>query len=160
MLKIPALLPGASVLITLLILLTSCAGKHESVRPVEPVEMKPEKSAITQQNLERAKWYMSSANPERDYRQALKEFELSVERDPEIGRTDYVRDWLSVLRELDRMTDEYNRLTEESRRIKQRLNQLTKENKELRESNKELKESIEKIKNLDIKMEEKRKQIR
>ncbi len=150
--KIPTLY-GALGLTSLLILLSSCAGGPERVRPVESAVREPEKPSVAQQNLERAKWYVSHANPERDYRQALKEFELTFDLDPNIGRADYVSDWLSVLRELDRMTEEYDRMTEECKRVKQRLNQLTKENKEL-------KESIEKIKNLDIKMEEKRKQIK
>lgn len=108
-----------------------CASAHRSRQTDKPL--------TASENLERARWNTSHENPERNYHDALKHLELSVSINPKIGETDFVRDWMPVLRELDR--------------LKQKVNQLTKENRDL-------KESVEKLKNLELKTEEKRKQFK
>ncbi len=120
-----------AVSISALLVASGCASSHRTRQTEKPL--------TASENLDRARWDTSHENPERNYRDALKRLELSVSIDPKIGEIDFVRDWLPVLRELDR--------------LKQKVHQLTKENRDL-------KESVEKLKSLELNTEEKRKQFK
>lgn len=119
---------------------------EEIARLEETARSAADPSARARAYLKLARWRVSHHNPEKNYLQALKEFELSVSLTPEREIPEDVRDWIAALQE-------HERAAEEARKLKQRANQLQKENKELREA-------LEKLKALDLKMEEKRRQVK
>lgn len=118
----------------------------EIARLVETARSAADPSVRAQAYLRLARWHVSHHNPERNYQQALREFEQFVSLAGGNEVPGDVMDWIDALKELEREA-------EDGRKQKQRAGQLSKETKEL-------KESLEKLKNLDLKMEEKRKQAK
>jgi ABC-type transporter Mla subunit MlaD len=118
-------------------------------------------------HLQLARLYSSYKNQRPDYEQALKELETYLSFNPVKGEYDEVQNWLTLLREIVRVN-------EENRKSKQIINQFAKENKELRGTVEQLKGTVEQLrgtveqlkgtveqlKNLDIQMEERRKQVK
>ena len=154
---------GLVVLLSALIILSQCAPVYKEAAPPLP-GVKAEKMSDDVERLEEiadkdsdpsvrakaqlrlAKLYSSHENPRPNYQQALKRLEMYLSFNPAEGEADEMQDWLALLRELVKEHDEL-------RKAKQTMSQLAKENKEL-------KDTVEGLKNLDIKMEEKRKQVK
>jgi outer membrane protein assembly factor BamD (BamD/ComL family) len=112
----------------------------------EIAQKQSDQSMRAKSHLELARLYSSHKNPNLDYQRALKELEMYLSLNPDDAETDEIQNLLAILRELDRVT-------EENRKSRQKVNQLTKENKEL-------KASVKELKNLDIKIEEKRRRVK
>jgi hypothetical protein len=154
---------GLAVLLSVLIMMSQCTTVHkETVSPIP--DLKTEKIPDEIERLEEiadkhadpsirakaylhlAKLYSSYKNTKPNYQQALKKLEMYLSFEPAKGETDEMQNWLALLRELVKEHDEI-------RKAKQTINQLAKENKEL-------KDAVEELKNIDIQMEEKRKQVK
>jgi len=119
----------------------------EDIKLLKEIAQKdPDQSMRAKAYLKLAKLYSSHKNPNLNYQQALKALEMYLSFDPADGGTDEIEDLLAILRAMEK-------INEENKKSRQKVNQLVRDNKEL-------KESLEQLKNLDIKMEEKRKQIR
>ena len=171
-------------LLTLLAILVQCATvSKESPSPfpgrktqrtlseIESLKKAADKdsdpSVRAQAALELAKLYSFSGNPKPDYEQALKRLEMYLSFHPAEGETDEMRNWLSLLRDLVKgreriikATQTINQLTKENEEMEKENEELAVQNKELTRENKELKDTVKALKNIDIKMEEKRKQIK
>jgi hypothetical protein len=106
----------------------------------------PDQLVRAQAHLKLARLYASHKNEHPNYQRALEELELYLHSNPDDGRSDEIQDLLAVLSELAR-------LSAENQKLRQKVNQLTKEKQELRDS-------VEKLKKLDIRMEQKRKQVK
>lgn len=126
-----------------------------------------EPSMRAKADLQLAKLYSSYKNPKPDYQQALKRLEMYLSFDPAKADTDEMKNWLSLLRELGeereeirKATQTINQLTKDNNQLIKDNNQLIKDNREVAKENKDLKDAVEELKNIDIKMEEKRKQIK
>jgi hypothetical protein len=104
----------------------------EMARLEEIAKNDPDPFARAEAHLSRARLYSSYKNPNPDYRQALRELEKYLSFNPPKGKTVEIRNWLAILRELDRVKKENN----------------------------DLKDILERLKNLDITIEEKRKQVK
>jgi len=141
-----------------LTVLSNCATMHkepappaqsppEDVKPPEEIAQgHPDQSMLAKAHLQMATLYSFYKNPELNYQRALKELEIYLSFNPADGGTDEIQNLLAILRELDRVN-------EENKKSRQKVNQLSKENKEL-------KASVKELKNLDIKIEEKRKKVK
>ncbi|MGE5894338.1 MAG: hypothetical protein ACM34I_09810 [bacterium] len=136
-----------SVLVTSLMLL-QCAGTYqgaclfpEDVKPrsfsgeikrLENIVQKHgDSSDRAEAYLQLSSLYASYKNPAPDYQRALKSLEACIALQPSFAKSAEIENWLAVLRELNRMYKEYN----------------------------DMKDTVEKLQHLDIKMEEKRKQV-
>ena len=163
-------LAGFVLLLAALTALPECATYREKT-VVPPPALNPEQiadqielyqmvakdhgdlSARIDAHLQLARLYSSYKNQRPDYEQALKELETYLSFNPVKGEYDEVRNWLTLLREIVRVN-------EENRKSKQIINQLAKENRELRGTVEQLRGTVEQLKNLDIQMEERRKQVK
>ena len=156
-------LTGFVVLLVALAALPGCAIFHrETVAPTPDLKPKQIADEIercqevvrkhgdlpkrTDTHLQRARLYSSYKNQKPDYEQALEELEAYLSLNPAEGEHDEIQNWLALLREIVKVN-------EENKKSKQKINQLAKENKDL-------KGAVEQLKNLDIQMEERRKQVK
>ena len=128
-------------------------------------------------HLELAQLYSSYKNPRRNYQKALMHLKVySASEDS--AKDDETRNWLAALKEIDRLSKE---IVTRSRHIRQLQSQVEKskkaklalknsnrkltseeiklreKNRKLEESNQKLQKTIEMLKNLDKRLEEKRK---
>lgn len=127
-------------------------------------------------HLKLARLYSNHKNPRRNYQKALSHLKVyaSLENFADDAET---RNWMAVLKEIDRLTKE---ITNQNKRIQQLQSQLDKsktaklalkttnrkltseeiklreKNRRLEESNQKLQKTIEMLKNLDQRLEEKR----
>ncbi len=156
-------LAGFVMLLAALAALPECATSREKT-VVPPPSLKPEQianriehyrkiakehgdlSTRADAHLQLARLYSSYKNQRPDYEQALKELETYLSFNPEKGKYDELQNWMALLREIVRGD-------EENRKSKQKINQLAKENRELRGA-------VEQLKNLDIQMEERKRQVK
>lgn len=149
---------GFLLILSMVIILSGCATMRQEPQPPaqtltedtghleEIAQKQSDQSMRAKSHLELARLYSSHKNPNLDYQRALKELEMYLSLNPDDAETDEIQNLLAILRELDRVT-------EENRKSRQKVNQLTKENKEL-------KASVKELKNLDIKIEEKRRRVK
>jgi len=154
---------GLVVLLSVLVVLSHCASVYKEAAPTLPgvkaedmsadierleeiADKDADPSVRAKAQLRLAKLYSAHKNPKPNYQQALKRLEMYLSFNPAEGEADEMQNWLALLRELVREHDEL-------RKAKQTINQLTKENKEL-------KDTLQGLKDLDIKMEEKRRQVK
>jgi len=129
-------------------------------------------------HLTLADLYISFKNPERNYKMALAHLENYAALDPAVNEQYEVQDWLAALKEMDRfsmaISGQKKQIKKMSLQIKNasqknsvharkktklaRQNDKLKQiNEKLRKKNQELEQTIEKLKNLDRRLEEKRK---
>lgn len=151
------------ILLLALIMLSQCAGAHKEGIPsyskVKPdnlsndirrleeiVKNNTDSSMLAEAHFQLALLYSSYKNPNPNYQQALKELEAYISLSPSGEVSEGIQNLLSILRELDKTI-------EDNKKIKQQNSLLIRESKEL-------KESVEQLKNLDIKMEEKKKKVK
>lgn len=90
--------------------------------------------------------YLDNKNPAPNYSYALKELELYISLDPEGGRRLEIQNLLRVLQEIARLTDE-------NKKIRLKMELAIKENEEI-------KKTLEELRNLDLRIEERRRQIK
>jgi hypothetical protein len=126
-----------------------------------------EQTKITSNDSEKAQIHLKLAalyshykNPNPDYSRALSELEEYITLDPEGGKRTDIQNWLAILQRLKRemQTIKRERKTKESfglnnRKLKSEIDRLENEKRLM-------KETIEKLKHLDIRLEEKRKQVK
>lgn len=129
-------------------------------------------------HLELAELYISFKNPERNYKIALIHLENYAALEPMFDEQYKVRNWLAALKEIERLSMAIPRQENQKKMLsyqiknsgrkdsvpdkkKSKLDRqngdLEKINAELRKKNQKLEETIEKLKNLDRRLEEKRK---
>jgi len=102
----------------------------------------PETSVRAQSHLKLAFLFVNYRNPQLNYTRALQEMESYLSLVPTEGQTDDFKNWLSVLKETEK--------------LQTGLEKALKANRSLREEVAGLKETIERLKSLDRQMEEKR----
>jgi outer membrane protein assembly factor BamD (BamD/ComL family) len=102
----------------------------------------PETSVRAQSHLKLAFLFVNYRNPQLNYTRALQEMESYLSLVPAKGQTDDFKNWLSVLKETEK--------------LQTGLEKAQKANRSLREEVAGLKETIERLKSLDRQMEEKR----
>ena len=128
-------------------------------------------SERTRAHLELAHLYTSYKNPRRNYRNALKHLEIYASLEPDFSNDKDLRNWLSALKEIERLAQKIDSQDKEARQLNKKLDQsrreitvykkktrqLKKENNQLAESNASLEKTLEMLKNIDRNIEEKRK---
>ena len=133
-------------------------------------------SATKEAHLKLARLYSDHKNQNRNYQKALKHLQAHIRLDNAKINSDTL-DWLVSLKEIDRLTKEVNSQNRQIGRMKKKLEQakkeksaLTRTNRKLRrekislrdktrkleESNVKLQKTIEMLKDLDQRLEEKR----
>lgn len=106
----------------------------------------PRKSVRARSYLKLAFLYVNHRNPQLNYTRALQEMENYLSLAPAKAQTDDFRNWLAVLREIEKLQTS--------------LEKVQRVNKSLREEVVGLKETIERLKTLDRQIEEKRSLIK
>jgi len=123
-----------------------------------------EASVRAQSHLQLAFLYMNHRNPQLNYARALQEMESYFSLAPGKAQTDYVQNWLAVLREVGKLESDLERMQkvnkslrdEEVAKLQSDLERMQKVNKSLRDEVAGLKETIERLKSLDRHIEQRR----
>ena len=131
-----------------------------------------------QTHFELAQLYLSYRNPVRDYQKALKHLQIYASLNSKSADQHGLRNWLSALKEIERLSQELNQKDKDIKRLGVKLKKSTREkialkkenkvfkntnvklkqkNSKLEASNTNLAKTIEMLKNLDRRVEEKRK---
>ena len=163
--------------------LTAEGFQEEAARLKEIADTSNETSERARAHLSLALLYSHYRNPSPHYQAALNELALYESLDPEGSKSDTIRNWTAVLRQivgLERETKslketakQSNNLENENKDLKEKMEQcknLENEYRSLKEKveqlknldkeNKELKEKVEQLKELDIELEKRRKIIK
>ena len=141
------------------------------------IQLNSDPIEVTKAHLELAQLHSNYKNPRRNYQKALKHIKVySAFNDSAEG--DETRNWMAALKEIDRLSKEIvtrnNQICQlqsqldKSKKAKLALNKsnrkltseeikLREKNRKLEESNQKLQKTIEMLKNLDKRLEEKRK---
>lgn len=131
-------------------------------------------------HFELAQLYLSYKNPVRNYQKALKHLQIFASLNSQSADQHGLQNWLSALKEIERLSEELNEkdqnmkhlgiklkkstqekiaLKNENKVFKNTNVKLKKKNSELEASNTDLAKKIEMLKNLDRRVEEKRKNL-
>lgn len=110
-------------------------------------------SERAQIHLKMAALYSHYKNPNPDYSHALKELNEYITLDPEGGKRTEIQNWIAVLQTLKRERKTKESFGLNNRKLKSEIDRLENEKKLMEET-------IEKLKHLDIRLEEKRKQVK
>ncbi len=152
--------------------------KHskETAKLNQLVKKKGKSSATKEAHLKLAKLYSDHKNHNRNYQKALTHLQAYMRMDKSKANGETLN-WLASLKEINRLTKELNRQHAKVSKMQKKLKQskketsaLTRTNRKLRreeislrdktrkleESNLKLKKTIEMLKNLDQRLEEKR----
>jgi hypothetical protein len=115
----------------------------------------------------RARLRVRADNPHPDYRGALRDFESSLNLNPEPGKAGDIVDWIAALRrinalELDtgNIKAKYEQSEHQNRTLTGNVAQLEKTVEQLEKKEKELRKSIEELQSLELQMEQRRQQLR
>jgi hypothetical protein len=115
---------------------------------------------ITSKDSERAQIHLNLAalhshykNPNPDYSRALKELKEYITLDPEGGKRTDIQNWLAILQTLKRERKTKESFGLNNKKLKSEIDRLENEKKLMEET-------IEKLKHLDIRLEEKRRQVK
>jgi exonuclease VII small subunit len=150
---------------------------HEIVALKSVVQQNSNAAETKKAHLELAHLYLNHKNPQRNYQQALEHLRtyFAIE---DVSINEDTLNWMAALKEIDRLSEEITQAQNELEKANQttlavqrtnqkvqRTNQkLTREeimlrekNRKLEESNQKLEKTIELLKNLDQRLEEKRK---
>ena len=187
-----------AVFMTVVLVFSGCAhltnsGKDTSAAPGPSVAGDQysreivELNQVVQQNstpdkskkahLELAQLYSNYKNPSRNYQKALRHLKVySASQDS--AAEDETRNWMAVLKEIDRLSKEIATRNKQIRRLHSQLDKskkaklaikksnhkltseeikLREKNRKLEDANQKLQKTIEMLKNLDKRLEEKRK---
>ncbi|MGD8520676.1 MAG: hypothetical protein PVF56_05985 [Desulfobacterales bacterium] len=144
------------------------------------VQKKADSAERMQAHLELAQLYLSYKNPVRNYQKALKHLQIYASLNSESADQEGLRNWLSALKEIERLSEELNEKDKNIKHLGIKLKKLTQEkialenknkafknanvkliqkNSKLEASNTDLAEKIEMLKNLDRRVEQKRKNL-
>jgi hypothetical protein len=135
----------------------------------------PDKAKKT--HLELAQLYSNHKNPRRNYQKALKHLK-AYSAFEDFAEDDETQNWMAALKEIDHLSKEIATQNKQIRRLQSQLDKskkarlaikksnrkltseeikLREKNRKLEESNQKLQKTIEMLKNLDKRLEEKRK---
>ena len=133
------------------------------------VKQNPPSSRTKKAHLELARLYSNHNNQRRNYYKAMKHLEAYVNLEDSAADNETM-DWLAALKEINRLSKEIRQvkkqlkksnrsraaLTKTNRKLTREEIKLRKKNRQLEESNQKLHKTIEMLKNLDQRLEEKR----
>ena len=156
----PALTPGMT---------KSDRYAQEIVRLNHVVRQNSESAGTKTAHLKLAKLYSDHNNRHRNYRKALEHLEAYVILEDSAADADTMN-WMAALKEIDRLSKEITQVQKRLKKtdkaklaLKKTNRKLTREeiklrekNRQLQESNQKLQKTIEMLKNLDQRLEEKR----
>jgi DNA repair exonuclease SbcCD ATPase subunit len=144
------------------------------------VQKEADSAKRMQAHFELAQLYLSYKNPVRNYQKALKHLQIYASLNSESADQHGLRNWLSALKEIERLSEELNEKDKNIKHLGIKLKKLTQEkialenknkafknanvkliqkNSKLEASNTDLAEKIEMLKNLDRRVEQKRKNL-
>ena len=167
--KNPSTAPGPSV--------ANDQFAREIVELNDVVQQNSNPTKVIKAHLELAQLYSNYKNPRRNYQKALKHLKV-YSASTDSAENDETRNWMAALKEIDRLSKEITTRNKQIRglqsqfdkskkaklAIKKSNRKLTSEeiklrekNRKLEESNQKLQKTIEMLKNLDKRLEEKRK---
>lgn len=164
-----------SIFIFIALMVSDCSGPHVFIKIAVPepegfyqeiaqleaiADQHADVSVRAKAHLQLAVLYSHYKNPNQDYLKALKELEMYISLDAEGAKKDEIQNWLAALRELQKITDANKQLAKEYQDARMKIEQLMQENKNLIYENEEIKKKIEELKHIDIRMEEKRRQVK
>jgi chromosome segregation ATPase len=145
----------------------SCS--REIVELNQVVKQNPPSSNTKKAHLELARLYSNHNNHRRNYYKAMQHLEAYVNLENSAA-DDEMLDWLAALKEIDRLSKEIRQvekklkksntsrtaLTKTNRKLTREEIKLRERNRQLEESNQKLQKTIKMLKNLDQRLEEKR----
>ena len=144
------------------------------------VQQEADSAKRMQAHFELAQLYLSYKNPARNYQKALKHLQIYASHNSESADQHALRNWLSALEEIERLSEELNEKDKNIKHLSTKLKKATQEkialkktnqafkhtniklkqkNSKLEASNTNLAQTIEMLKNLDRRVEEKRKNL-
>jgi hypothetical protein len=113
----------------------------------------PDASVRAHSHMQLAFLYVNCKNPRLNYARALQEMQTSVSLDPHKSQTDDFKNWLAVLKEVDKSRGSLQSANEANRHIRDEIVGL-------KENNKRMRETIERLMKLDLQIEEKRRLVK
>ena len=142
---------------------------REIVKLNQVVKQNSQTSKTKNAHLKLARLYSSHNNHRRNYYKAMKHLEAYVNLEDSAANNETL-DWLAALREINRLSKEIRQvkrklkksntsrtaLTKSNRKLTREEIKLREKNRQLEESNQKLQKTIEMLKNLDQRLEEKR----
>jgi chromosome segregation ATPase len=158
----------------------SVAGEQYSQEIVElnqVVQQNSNPNKSKKAHLELAQLYSNHKNPRRNYQKALKHLK-AYSAFEDFAEEDETQNWMVALKEIDRLSKAITSRNKQIRRLQSQLDKskkaklaikksnhkltseeikLREKNRKLEESNQKLQKTIEMLKNLDKRLEEKRK---
>jgi len=144
------------------------------------VQQEADSAKRMQAHFELAQLYLSYKNPVRNYQKALNHLQIYASLNSESADQHGLRNWLSALKEIERLSEELNEKDKNIKHLDIKLKNATQEkialknenkvfkntnvklqekNSKLEASNTDLAKKIEMLKNLDRRVEEKRKNL-
>jgi uncharacterized phage infection (PIP) family protein YhgE len=115
----------------------------------------------------RARLRVRTDNPHPDYRGALRDFESSLNLNPDQGKAGDIGDWIAALRRINELEQDtgkikakYEQSERQNRTLTGTVAQLEKTVEQLEKQEKELRKSIEELQSLELQMEKRRGQLR
>ncbi len=118
----------------------------EIIRLKDVIKNNPSKPERIKAHYHLANLYASYKNTEKDYKKALEHLNIYISLDSQAIKQNDLRNCLSLLREVDRLSGE--------------LSSLNRQNLNLNRQNLKLTQTIEKLQTLDLLVEQKRKSYR
>jgi hypothetical protein len=118
----------------------------EIMRLKDVIKNNPSQSERIKAHYQLANLYASYKNSKKDYKKALEHLNIYISLDSKAIKQNDLRNCLSLLREVDRLSGE--------------LSSLNRKNLNLNRKNLKLKQTIEKLQTLDFQVEQKRKSYR
>jgi len=132
----------------------------ETERLLDVAVSHPEESHKIDAHLQLGRMYTNFDNPDRDYKKATLHFEKYIVSEPKSTDQQEARNWLAVLKELERRTRKIEErdalmldLKKEKKAFSHRVDHLNRENHDLNDK-------IEKLKDLEIRYEKKKRHYR
>ena len=97
--------------------ITAIAKQEQIVRTSDDA------SERTRAHLELAHLYTSYKNPQRNYKRALKHLEIYASLEPDFSNDKELGNWLSALKEIERLAQKIESQDKESRQLNKKLDQ-------------------------------------
>ena len=109
----------------------------------------PDASVRAHYHMQLAFLFVNCKNPSLNYARALQEMQTSLSLEPQKSQTDDAKNWLAILKEVDKSRGNLQSTNEANRHLRDEIVGL-------KENNKRMRETIEKLMKLDLQIEEKR----
>jgi tetratricopeptide (TPR) repeat protein len=100
----------------------------------------------------------ASLNPRKDYPRALTSFKTLVNQYPDSMFAEQAKVWIHVLQERQKLAEEKQKLVEEKQKLAEDKRASTREREALSQEREKLKYTVEKSRQLDMKIEKRRRQ--